>query len=100
MSYYNPALEDKWRAGLDGRYCGMCGNCTGICPNGVAFKDIIRFRMYNNDYKLPEFARTEYASLGKGCTADNCRDCGLCESVCSRHLPVRRMIREAHATFA
>ena len=100
LSYYNPSLEDKWRASLEGRYCGMCGNCTGVCPNGVMFKDIIRFRMYHDDYKLPEFARAEYASLGDGCTADNCQECGRCENVCSRHLPVRQMLKEAHSLLA
>ncbi len=100
LSYYNPDLEDKWRASLDGRYCAMCGACSGVCPNGVAFKDIIRFRMYHDDYRLPEFARAEYAALGAACDASACEECGRCESVCSRHLPVRAMLKEAHANLA
>jgi predicted aldo/keto reductase-like oxidoreductase len=100
LSYYNPALEKQWRASLMGHYCAMCGNCTGVCPNGVAFKDIIRFRMYHQDYNLPEYARTEYAALGMGCNALNCKECGFCEGVCSRRLPVREILKEAHSMLA
>ncbi len=100
LSYYNPGLEKTWRAGLEGSYCAMCGACSGVCPNGVAFKDIVRFRMYEHDYKLPEYARAKYAALGSGCDASACAECGRCESVCSRKLPIRAMLKEAHASLA
>ncbi|OGF98075.1 MAG: hypothetical protein A2Z86_04390 [Candidatus Glassbacteria bacterium GWA2_58_10] len=100
LSFHAPNLEESYRAGLDGSYCAMCDNCRGICPNGVAVKDIVRFRMYDRDYRMTAYARTEYAGLAENCRAGACDNCGLCENVCSRHLPLRGMLSEAHARLA
>ena len=100
LSFHAPRLEESYRAGLDGRYCAMCDNCRGICPRGVAVKDIVRFHMYDRDYGMTAYAKTEYAGLEESCRAVACDQCGLCESVCSRHLPLRGMLQEAHALLA
>jgi predicted aldo/keto reductase-like oxidoreductase len=100
LGYVAPSLERRYWAEQQGSYCAMCGNCRGICPNGVEVAEIVRFRMYDQDYRMHDYARAEYASLGGSCSGANCWECGLCESVCSRSLPLRAMIAEAHGTLA
>jgi predicted aldo/keto reductase-like oxidoreductase len=100
LTYHNQELEDRYWAGQMGSYCSMCGNCTGICPQGVRISDVIRYRMYRKDYQLTEYARQEYAALPQGCDGSFCRECGLCEGICTRKLPVREMLREAHSLLA
>jgi uncharacterized protein len=100
LGFYSPAIEERYRAGLEGRYCAMCGKCRGACPQGVAVSDIVRFRMYHRDYGLAEYARTKYAALPGSCSAAACNDCGLCEKVCTRRLPLRQMLGEAHTLLS
>jgi len=99
LSYLNPELERRFWAGRRGRYCSMCGNCSGVCPQGVEISDILRYRMYYRDYGLAGYARTCYSKLGKNSNGSACRKCGSCEAVCSRSLPIREMIGQAHATL-
>ncbi|HUU26655.1 MAG TPA: aldo/keto reductase [archaeon] len=96
LGYHNRMLEDRYWAGQKGNYCAMCGNCSGFCPQGVEISDIVRYRMYYKDYGLTGYARAEYAALNKECSALSCQECGLCEQVCTRQLPLREMLREAH----
>ena len=100
LSYVNPELERRFWAGRKGRYCSMCGSCTGVCPAGVEISSILRYRMYQRDYGLADYARTCYRKLDEGCSGSACQECGRCEAICTRSLPIRRMIRQAHATLA
>jgi len=100
LGYSNPVLEERYRASLEGNYCAMCGNCTGLCPQGLQISNIIRFRMYRQDYGLAEYAKTKYAAVSPGCDASSCRECGLCEISCTRKLPLRQMLKEAHRLLA
>jgi predicted aldo/keto reductase-like oxidoreductase len=40
-----------------------CGACAGACPEGVPIADVLRTRMYAEDYGEPTRARTSYADL-------------------------------------
>ncbi len=100
LGHVSQSLERRYWAEQEGNYCAMCGNCKNICPNGVDVASIVRFRMYNNDYRMHDYARVKYAGLGDQCNGANCRQCGLCESVCTRSLPLRPMIAEAHGALA
>ena len=42
--------------------------------------------------------KTQYLSLEHN--ADDCSDCGECESRCPYKLPIREMLKEAHERFA
>jgi predicted aldo/keto reductase-like oxidoreductase len=60
-----------------------CGDCANACPFGVPISDVLRSRMYANDYGEPENARALYASLETdasacaSCTSRACADaCG------------------------
>jgi uncharacterized protein len=100
IGFNSRSLESRYWAEQEGNYCAMCGNCKNICPNGVDVASIVRFRMYNNDYRMHDYARVKYAGLDSSCSGANCRECGLCESSCTRSLPLRSMIAEAHGTLA
>ena len=77
--------------------CTLCGECDG-CPNGVAIQDVIRnYTYYYEQQGLPEVAAERYGELRVGETALSCGDCGRCEERCPMKVPVRRIIREAHA---
>lgn len=81
----------------DSGICTLCGKCDG-CPNGVATQDIVRdYTYYFEQQGLPATAAERYAELRIGETALACGDCGRCEELCPMNVPVRRIIREAHA---
>ena len=100
LSQVNSELERRFWASRKGRYCSMCGSCAGVCPAGVEITSILRYRMYYRDYELKDYARGRYSRLSNTCNSTACQDCGRCEAVCSRSLPIRRMIRQANATLA
>ncbi|MBW7997861.1 MAG: hypothetical protein FVQ81_15090 [Candidatus Glassbacteria bacterium] len=93
-------LENRYWASQRGSYCSMCDRCTGVCPGGVEIRRVLRYRMYDTDYGLKDYARAKYGLLDSGCNGAACEQCGLCEQVCKRGLPVREMLREAHARLA
>lgn len=96
----DPGAEQRYWAAQEGKYCAMCGNCTGICPQGVEVSNVVRYRMYDKDYGLAEYARAEYAALGCPVDPAACASCNLCEKVCSRRLPLRQILAEAHSLLA
>ncbi|HUU29755.1 MAG TPA: aldo/keto reductase [archaeon] len=100
LGYVNTELERRFWASRKGRYCSMCGACTGVCPAGVEITRILRYRMYYRDYDLAGYARSCYGKLGDGSDGSACLECGRCEAICTRSLPIREMIREAYSTLA
>lgn len=81
----------------DAGVCTLCGLCEG-CPNGVAIQDIVRnYTYYYEQQGLLETAAERYGELRVGHTALSCGDCGRCEELCPMNVPVRQIIREAHA---
>jgi len=100
LSYVNPELERRFWASRKGRYCSMCGNCAGVCPAGIEITRILRYSMYHQDYELTDYARSCYSKLSNDCNSSACLDCGRCEAICTRGLPIREMVRQAHARLA
>lgn len=64
--------------------CRMCAECKKVCPQGLPVNDLMRFRMYHQEYGWVDHARAEYASLGVDFrqAARNCGDCSACADVC------------------
>jgi len=80
--------------------CTLCGLCEG-CPNGVAIQSIVRdYTYYYEQQGLAEIAAERYAELHPKQTVVSCKDCGRCELICPMEVPVRRIIREAHARLS
>jgi predicted aldo/keto reductase-like oxidoreductase len=100
LGFIDRRLEENYWASQQGNYCAMCDRCSGVCPNGVAIRKVVRYRMYDTDYGMHDYARAKYSQLSSGCNAGACESCGLCEQVCKRSLPVRELLAEAHARLA
>ncbi|MBM4019260.1 MAG: hypothetical protein FJ288_13215 [Planctomycetes bacterium] len=80
--------------------CTLCGACRA-CPNAVAIQDTLRtYQYYVQQQGWTDVARAQYAEIPESSRASACGDCGRCELVCPANLPVRRMLRQAHAAMA
>jgi predicted aldo/keto reductase-like oxidoreductase len=70
-----------------------CGDCSDSCPLGVPIEDVLRARMYANDYEQLELARASYALLGAG--ASPCLSCSgqPCATACTWGLDIPGLTR-------
>jgi predicted aldo/keto reductase-like oxidoreductase len=83
----------------DATYCRTgCNTCESSCPKGVAISDVLRARMYAEDYGEPEIARSTYAALGSA-TAAACLTCDdtPCLGACPFGLEVSRLTKSTPA---
>jgi predicted aldo/keto reductase-like oxidoreductase len=84
---------------LLGRYVAMnssttcrfgCDACSSSCPAGVSIADVLRVRMYAEDYGDARLARDEYVQIGEPAVA-----CLSCETqACARACPYGLAIPE------
>ncbi len=96
LGYYSPELEQKYWACQQGSYCAMCGACGRAAPDGNVVQDIIRYRMYSRDYGMHDYARGCYSRLERNGAQLSRSQLELCEAACTRGLPIRKMVDEAH----
>ena len=77
-----------------------CGDCQSACPVGVPISDVLRTRMYAEDYGDLAFASSEYAALGAGASA--CLTCAhrACTGACPHGLDIPELTTRAHRTIA
>jgi predicted aldo/keto reductase-like oxidoreductase len=70
-----------------------CGDCADACPYGVPISDVLRARMYANDYGELDNARAAYAKLETDASA--CLSCAnpACRDSCSYGLDVSTLTR-------
>ena len=90
------ALLEKYDRLTRDTYCSPhCGACLSSCPHGVPINDILRHRMYFEDYGsqrkgMELYSRLERnASLCSGCSAP-------CEGACPVSIPIKKRLLEAH----
>ena len=82
-------------------YCRhACNDCEGACPYGVPIADVLRTRMYAQDYGDMRLARSEYALLGAGASA--CLTCTAqpCAGACTHGLPINTLLAPVHRILA
>ncbi len=85
----------------DPAVCGACGACLAACPAGIAIPDIMRCQTYYAPTPgLRDYARAGYAEIPPHRRATACLDCGQCEQVCPRELPIRSLLRQADRVWA
>ena len=85
------------RQGLAPIPCTHCEYCMP-CPNDVAIPDI--FALYNDAmmYGTPEHSRHVYRNLfNPENKADQCIECGTCESLCPQHIEIIEWLKTAHS---
>jgi predicted aldo/keto reductase-like oxidoreductase len=79
-------------------YCRhACNDCESACPYGVPIADVLRTRMYAEDYRDMKLARSEYSLLGAG--ASTCLTCAdrPCVGSCTHGLPIEKLLGPTHA---
>jgi len=77
-----------------------CGACGSACPEGVPIAEVLRTRMYAEDYRDAPLARAEYAALGAGASA--CVSCShqACRDACPFGLAIPELTGRTHRTLA
>jgi hypothetical protein len=90
------AVLDAYDRQIVGTYCAPhCGRCLSACPEGVPIHDVLRHRMYFEDYGREKMAMEGYAKLRVDASA-----CASCSAPCAGSCPVGIAIphrtREAH----
>ncbi|HEY5657844.1 MAG TPA: aldo/keto reductase [Myxococcota bacterium] len=88
-------LRDYDRAIL-GEYCAPhCGACLERCPEQLPIHDVLRYRMYTEDYGWQAEGRRLYARLDKNAAV--CASCSApCRGSCPAGVPIAQRMNEAH----
>jgi aryl-alcohol dehydrogenase-like predicted oxidoreductase len=78
------AVLAEYERQIAGTYCGPhCGQCLGSCPEGLPIHDVLRQRMYFEDYGWEKEGMRLYAKLEKDASA-----CASCSAPCLGSCPV------------
>jgi predicted aldo/keto reductase-like oxidoreductase len=81
---------------IAGTYCAPhCGACLSSCPEDVPIHDVLRHRMYFEDYGWEKLAMEGYAKLARGASA--CAGCSApCLGSCPLGIPIQERTTGAH----
>jgi aryl-alcohol dehydrogenase-like predicted oxidoreductase len=87
----------RYDALIAGDYCRPhCGVCLDSCPVSLPIDDVLRYRMYAVEYRMPEEARGLYARLERD--ASHCLACPApCAGTCPYGIPIREKMLATHA---
>jgi predicted aldo/keto reductase-like oxidoreductase len=90
------AVLERYDRAIAGKHCFQhCGACLSACPEGLAIDDVLRHRMYFEDYGREKVAMSEYARLEK--QADVCVGCAApCAGACPFGVPIQERTLGAH----
>ena len=90
------ALLEHYDQLIAGKHCfAHCGACLGSCPEQLAIHDVLRHRMYFEDYGNQKEAMRLYSQLEK--QADVCIGCSApCLGVCPHGVPIQERTIGAH----
>jgi predicted aldo/keto reductase-like oxidoreductase len=80
------------------QYCRVsCQECLAACPQNVAINDVLRFKMYFEDYRMEKEAMRYYGELKDSQKPLHCANCsGYCEAACPYNLKVKEKLVHAH----
>jgi hypothetical protein len=90
-------LMQRYAALNDATYCRpLCDACESACPKRVSIADVLRHKMYFEDYGAEHMAREGYAMLVHNATA--CLTCTHqpCAGACPYNVPIPKLTRQAH----
>lgn len=90
------AILDGYDRRIAGTYCAPhCGACLESCPEGVPIHDVLRHRMYFEDYRSEKQAMELYARLDVNASA--CAGCSApCLGSCPLGIPIPERTQAAH----
>lgn len=79
--------------------CTACRYCVDGCPKNISIPDLFAcLNGYNLWKDHTPGCYYEVHTDGRG-KAGDCIECGLCESVCPQHLPIRELLRAVSEKF-
>ena len=90
------AEMEKIRKELGPQFCRRCGYCAP-CTVGISIPNMFVFEGYLSRYGLADWAKGRYDAQPK--TASDCIGCGICETRCPYHLPIRQMLERTAKAF-
>ena len=90
------AEMEKIRKELGTQICRRCGYCAP-CTVGISIPNMFVFEGYLSRYGLADWAKGRYDAQPK--TASDCIGCGICETRCPYHLPIRQMLERTAKAF-
>lgn len=82
---------ERIRQELGTAFCRRCGYC-GPCTVGINIPSTLLMGNYLRKYDLADWAKARYDVLPVH--AGDCIGCGVCETRCPYHLPIREMLRD------
>ncbi len=90
------AVLEKYDELIAGTHCFQhCGDCLDQCPSNVPIHDVLRHRMYFEDYGDQKQAMQLYAKLERNASA--CVECAApCANGCPQGIPIRERMVGAH----
>ena len=90
------ALLERYDKLIAGEYCEPhCGVCLGTCPEQLAIDDVMRHRMYFEDYGREKYAMELYSRLER--QADVCVGCAApCTGSCPYGISIQERAIETH----
>ena len=90
------AVLEEYDRQILGSYCAPhCGACLDRCPEGLPIHDVLRHRMYFEDYGNEKEAMRLYKALAKDASA--CASCSApCLGSCPVGIPIQDRIVGAH----
>ena len=93
------AVLERYDARIAGTYCQPhCGACLDACPERLAVNDVLRYRMYSEDYGREKEGMRLYAALARD--ARRCAGCAApCEARCPVGVPIRARMLGADAVL-
>ncbi|MDJ0789075.1 MAG: aldo/keto reductase [Myxococcota bacterium] len=90
------AILEEYDRQIAGTYCAPhCGDCLSSCPEGLPIHDVLRHRMYAEDYGHEKEGISRYAELAKN--ASVCTGCAApCQGACPQGIPIQERMQGAH----
>jgi len=77
-----------------------CNECADACPYGVPIADVMRTRMYAQDYGDIRLARIEYAMLSENAAACLSCDAKPCAGACPHGIATEVVLAPTHRMLA
>lgn len=81
---------------LGAEFCRRCGYCLP-CPQGIDIPTNFLMEGYYTRYNLKEWSQGRYDLMSP--RAEDCIECGICESKCPYDLPIIKMLKNVVEVF-
>ncbi len=81
-------------------YCRMCGECKGVCPQGLPVSDMLRILSYADGYGQFPLARERFQQLPQTVQNVRCNLCPVCSVQCPNGVRVSERLTRAQEMLA